>query len=131
MDRNSIFNRAIPFFTAKKYQLQTQTDAIVTFQSEEREVNWVVLIVFCCLGLILAIVYYFVFCQKHQVILSFNVLSDNQVTATGNTEQAKKDAQEFIMLLSTPVHEGINCSLCGTPVPAGKKFCSNCGNRIE
>jgi len=130
MDRNAVIQRAIPFFTSKKYQVQTQTDYLVTFQSEEREVNWIIFLVFCCMGLILAIIYYYIFCLKHQVAISMSGNTEVQITASGNTEQAKKDAVEFINLLSSPPAEGTTCSQCGAPIIPGKNFCPNCGNKI-
>jgi len=130
MDRNEVIQRAIPFFTSKKYQVQTQTDYLVTFQSEEREVNWIIFLVFCCMGLLLAIIYYYIFCLKHQVTISMSGNTEVQITSSGNTEQAKKDAVEFVNLLSSSPVEGTICSQCGAPVIPGKNFCPNCGNKI-
>jgi hypothetical protein len=130
MDRDFIINRAIPFFTAKKYHLQTRTDDILVFQSEEREVNWIIFLVLCCLGILWAVIYYFVFCQKNQVTLSLSGGDNLQVTTSGNSDKARKDGEEFVKLLSAPPDEGTLCSQCGSPIQPGKNFCSNCGQKI-
>jgi hypothetical protein len=130
MDRDFIINQAIPFFASKKYQLQTRTDSIVVFKSSEREVNWVLFFVLCCLGILWAVIYYFFFCLEHSVTLSLTGTYEAQVTVSGNTEQARKDAQEFLNLINNPLPEGTLCPQCGTPIQPGKKFCSNCGTRF-
>jgi uncharacterized membrane protein YvbJ len=99
MDRQELIARAIPFFTTKSYTLQTQTDYVVTFESQNREVNWVIVLVLCCLGIIPAVIYYYFFTYKHQVTLSLSGATDIKVAAIGNTEQAKKDAGEFMQSL--------------------------------
>lgn len=136
MEKNTIVERSISYFTAKKYNLQTRSEDVVVFQSDEREVNWILFGLLCCCGfLLIGLLYYFAFCQRHQVILSF---SGAQVTATGNTDQAKRDAVEFTQIISNPgtgipsiPAEGPVCSQCGTPLVLGKKFCPNCGNKVE
>jgi uncharacterized OB-fold protein len=64
------------------------------------------------------------------VTISMSGDTDVQITASGNTEQAKKDAEEFKNLLASPPPEGTVCPQCGTPIQPGKPFCSNCGNRV-
>lgn len=95
MDRKELFSRAIPFFTVKGYQPQTQTDYFITFLSESREVNWILLIVLLCCGIIPGIIYYYVFCHKHQVTISISGDTEVHITAIGNTETAEKNADEF------------------------------------
>jgi hypothetical protein len=96
MDRQEIFGRAIPFFATKSYAVQTQTDYLIAFESQNRDVNWIIFLVFCCLGLIPAVVYYYWFTHKHQVTVSLSGPTEVKVTAIGNTEQARQDAAEFI-----------------------------------
>jgi hypothetical protein len=97
MDLNELFGRAIPFFAAKNYAVQTQTDYLISFQSQNRDVNWLIFVVLCCLGLIGAVIYYYWFTHQHQVTISLSGATDVKVTAIGNTEQAKKDAAEFML----------------------------------
>lgn len=97
--RKEIFSRAIPFFTTKGYQPQTQTDYMITFQSENREVNWILLIILLCCGILLGVIYYFFFCPKHQVTLSLDGDDNVKVTALGNTGQAKIDSAEFMSII--------------------------------
>jgi hypothetical protein len=99
MDRQEIFNRAIPFFATKTYAVQTQTDYVIAFESQNRDVNWIIFLIFCCLGIIPAVVYYYWFTHKHQVTVSLSGPTDTKVTAIGNTEQAKNDAAEFMRTL--------------------------------
>jgi len=99
MNREEIFGRAIPFFATKTYAVQTQTDYVIAFESQNRDVNWIIFLVFCCLGLIPAVIYYYWFTHKHQVTVSLSGPTDTKVTAIGNTEQAKKDAAEFMRTL--------------------------------
>lgn len=99
-DRQELFARAIPFFTTKNYAVQTQTDYVTSFQSQDRDVSWVIFLVFCCLGLIPAIVYYYWFTHQHQVTISLSGAPEINVTALGNTEKAKKDAAEFMQTLT-------------------------------
>jgi endogenous inhibitor of DNA gyrase (YacG/DUF329 family) len=99
MDRQEIFGRAIPFFATKTYAVQTQTDYVIAFESQNRDVNWIIFLVFCCLGLVPAVIYYYWFTHSHQVTVSLSGSTDIKVTAIGNTEQAKKDAAEFMMTL--------------------------------
>lgn len=98
VSRKEIIERAIPFFAAKKYAVRAQTDAFVSFESQDRDVDWIIFVVFCCLGLIPAIVYYYWFTHNHQVTLS--LAGDTTVTMNviGNTAQAIKDAAEFRQL---------------------------------
>jgi uncharacterized membrane protein YvbJ len=99
MNRQEIFGRAIPFFASKTYAVQTQTEYLIAFESQNRDVNWIIFLVFCCLGLIPAIVYYYWFTHTHQVTVSLSGETDIKVTAIGNTEQAKQDAAEFMRTL--------------------------------
>jgi hypothetical protein len=96
MDRQELFGRAIPFFTSRSYAVQTQTDYVVTFESENRDVNWLIFLFLCCFGIIPAAIYYYWFTHKHQVTISLSGTTEVKVTAIGNTEQAKKDAGEFM-----------------------------------
>ena len=100
MDRQELFGRAVPFFAAKSYAVQTQTDYLIALQSQNRDVNWVIFLVFCCLGLIPAVIYYYWFTHQHEVTISLSGATDIKVTAIGNTEQAKKDAAEFMLSIS-------------------------------
>lgn len=99
--RAQVVEKAIPFFAAKKYSVKAQTDYFVSFESQERDVNWLILIIFCCLGLIPAAIYYFWFTHTHQVTVSLSQAGDNEVSvnAIGNTDQAKKDSADFIQIL--------------------------------
>jgi uncharacterized membrane protein YvbJ len=99
MNRQEILGRAIPFFATKSYAVQTQTDYVVAFESQSRDVSWVIFLVLCCLGLIPAVIYYYWFTHQHQVTVSLSGATDIKVTAIGNTEQAKKDAAEFMKTL--------------------------------
>jgi len=93
MNKKEIVDNAISFFTSKDYSIQTQTDSMLVFESSKREANWLVVIILCCIGIIPGIIYYFGFSPKHKVTIS--ITSTGKVTATGNTDQAKKDAGEF------------------------------------
>ena len=93
MEKSEVLAKALPFFTSKGYQVQTQTDLLIVFISNNREVNWIIFLVACCLGLIPAVIYYYVFCPLHQVTISFD--PSGKVSVTGTTEQAKKDGAEF------------------------------------
>ena len=42
MDRQELFARAIPFFTTRNYAVLTQTDYVVAFESQNRDVNWLI-----------------------------------------------------------------------------------------
>jgi hypothetical protein len=95
-DRQEIMSRAVPFFAARSYAVQTQTDYLISFQSQDRDVNWVIVLVFCCLGIIPAVIYYFWFTHQHQVTVSLSGATSVKVTAMGNTEKAIKDAAEFM-----------------------------------
>ena len=97
--RQEIIERAIPFFAAKKYAVRAQTDSFVSFESQDRDVDWLIFVVFCCLGLIPAIVYYYWFTHNHQVTLSLSGVPDVSMNVIGNTAQAKKDADEFRQLI--------------------------------
>jgi hypothetical protein len=99
MDRQKVFSSAIPFFTAKKYAVQTQTDYVIAFESQDRDVNWIIFVILCCFGIIPAAIYYYWFTQKHQVTVSMSGATEVKVTTIGNTEQAKKDAAEFMRTL--------------------------------
>ena len=96
--RSEIIERAIPFFVSKKYAVQAQTDYFVSFESQDRDVDWLIFVVFCCLGLIPAVIYYYWFTRNHQVTLSLSGTGDVSMTAMGNTVQAKKDAAEFMQI---------------------------------
>jgi hypothetical protein len=100
MDRQELFGRAVPFFAAKSYAVQTQTDYLIAFQSQNRDVNWLIFVVLCCLGLIGAVIYYYWFTHQHQVTISLSGATDVKVTAIGNTEEAKKDAAEFMLSIN-------------------------------
>jgi hypothetical protein len=100
MNRQELIGRAIPFFTAKSYAVQTQTDYLIAFQSQNRDVNWFIFVILCCLGIIGAAIYYFWFTHQHQVTISLSGATDVKVTAIGNTEHAKKDAAEFMLSIS-------------------------------
>ena len=99
MDREEIISKAIPFFTGRGYQLQTQTDILVVFQSESREVNWVVFIIACVLGFIPGIIYYIAFCPRHHVDISISGDKDAKASVNGTTDKARKDAMEFMGMI--------------------------------
>jgi predicted nucleic acid-binding Zn-ribbon protein len=94
--RPEIFEKAIPFFAAKKYAVRAQTDYLVSFESQDRDVNWLIFVVFCCLGLIPAVIYYYWFTHNHQITLTLSGTTDVSINVIGNTDQAKKDAEEFM-----------------------------------
>lgn len=96
--RIEIFEQAIPFFSAKKYAVRAQTDSFVSFESQDRDVEWLIFVVFCCLGLIPAIIYYYWFTHTHQVTLTLSGTTEVRMNVIGNTVQAKKDAAEFLHL---------------------------------
>lgn len=99
--RAQIIEKAVPFFAAKNYAVKAQTDYLLSFESQERDVNWLIFIIFCCLGLIPAAIYYFWFTHTHQVTVSLSQAGEDEVTvnAIGNTEQAKKDSADFMKTL--------------------------------
>jgi hypothetical protein len=99
MDRQELFVRAIPFFTSRNYAVQTQTDYVVVFESQDRDVNWLIFLFLCCFGIIPAAIYYYWFTHQHQVTISLSGVPEVKVTAIGNTEKAKKDAAEFMQTL--------------------------------
>ncbi|MEN6443993.1 MAG: zinc ribbon domain-containing protein [Methanoregula sp.] len=96
--RSEIFEKAIPFFATKKYAIQTQTDYLISFESQDRDVNWIIFVIFCCCGLIPAAIYYYWFTHKHQITISLSGATDVHASAIGNTDQAKKDAAEFMKM---------------------------------
>jgi len=96
--RTEIIERAIPFFAAKRYAVRAQTDSFVSFESQDRDVDWLIFVVFCCLGLIPAVIYYYWFTHNHQVTLSLSGAPEVSMNVIGNTVQAKKDAAEFTQL---------------------------------
>lgn len=97
ISRNELFDRAIPFFSAKKYSVIAQTDYVISFESQDRDVSWVIMVVLCCIGLIPAAIYYFWFTHQHQVTLTISGTDQVSVNAIGNTSKAKKDAAEFML----------------------------------
>jgi len=99
MNRQELFAKAIPYFTSKKYAVVTQTDYVVSFESQDRDVNWVIFVILCCCGIIPAAIYYYWFTHQHQVTISMSGTVEISVTAIGNTDQAKKDAGEFMKLI--------------------------------
>lgn len=98
VSRQDIIERAIPFFAAKKYAVKAQTDAFVSFESQDRDVDWLIFVVFCCLGLIPAVIYYYWFTHNHQITLSLTGSTEVTMNVIGNTVQAKSDAAEFQQL---------------------------------
>jgi len=96
--RIEIIERALPFFAAKKYAVKAQTDSFVSFESQDRDVNWLIFVVFCCLGLIPAVIYYYWFTYNHQVTVTLSGTPEVSLNVIGNTDQAKKDAAEFLQL---------------------------------
>lgn len=99
MQKSEIITKAIPYFTTKGYQVQTQTDMLLIFISEKKEVNWVVFLVACCFGILPGIIYYYVFCPRHQVTISITGDQEAQAMLNGTTEESRKDAMEFQKLL--------------------------------
>ena len=99
MSRQELFAKAIPYFTSKKYAVVTQTDYVISFESQDRDVNWLIFVILCCCGIIPAAIYYYWFTRQHQVTISMSGTTEISVTAIGNTEQAKKDAGEFMQLI--------------------------------
>jgi hypothetical protein len=67
--------------------------------SEKREVNWLIFLVLCCLGIIPAAIYYFLFYPRHQVTIAMTGQEEVSAVVTGTTEDAKKDAAEFQKLI--------------------------------
>lgn len=96
--RIEIIERALPFFAAKKYAVKAQTDSFVSFESQDRDVNWLIFVVFCCLGLIPAVIYYYWFTYNHQITVTLSGTPEVSLNVIGNTVQAKKDAAEFMQL---------------------------------
>lgn len=101
LDKSVLIDKAVGFFSSKGYNLQTQTDSIVVFKSDKREVNWLFFGILCCIGIIPALIYYYFMTDFNQVTISFAVKGNRvSFTATGNTDRAKKDAGEFINSLA-------------------------------
>jgi hypothetical protein len=99
LGREELIARAVPFFTSRDYALQTQTDYVVTFESQSRDINWIFFVVFCCIGLLPGVIYYYWFTQQHRVTISLTGAAEVKVTAMGNTSKAKTDAGEFIQTI--------------------------------
>ncbi len=98
MQKSEVVNRAIAFFTSKGYHVQSQSDMLLIFLSDKRDVNWLIVLVLCCLGIIPAAIYYFFFCPQYQVTLSITGDIDAKVIATGTTPGATEHAEEFMKL---------------------------------
>jgi hypothetical protein len=95
LDKSHAIDALNAFFAPKGYMLVSRSDNVYVFQSEKREINWVVILVLCCLGVIWAIIYYFIFAQKHQVTVSFFEQDGTlKVSATGNTKESREFAAE-------------------------------------
>jgi hypothetical protein len=99
MDREAIIAKAIPFFTGRAYQVQSQSDILAVFKSESRDVNWVVFIIACIFGLFPGIIYYIAFCPPHQVTLSISGDKDAKISVNGNTDKARRDAMDFLGMI--------------------------------
>lgn len=95
MDRKEAINKSVAFLVSKGYHIQTQTENLLVFQSDKRELNSILVFVLCCLGILPAVIYYFGFAPKHQVTVSISGEKSVTVTVTGNTSNAKKDAEEL------------------------------------
>ena len=95
INRQELFNRAIPFFAARQYSVIAQTDYLISFESQNRDINWLIFVILCCFGILLAVVYYYWFTRQHQVTISISGNDQVTFTAIGNTDQAKIDAGEF------------------------------------
>lgn len=93
-----VIELAIPFFSSKKYAVQAQTDSFVSFESPDRDVDWFIFVIFCCLGLIPAVIYYFWFTHNHRITITFSGTAEVSMNVIGNTSKAKMDAAEFLQL---------------------------------
>jgi len=97
MVKSNKIDEAVSFFIGKDYTIKSQTQQIIVFQSEKKEVNWILVFALCCFGILPGLIYYFGFASYNIVTVS---LAGARVTATGNTKRAKKDAREFMQLMA-------------------------------
>lgn len=70
MLKSELVSKAISFFTANGYQVQTQTEMLFVVISKKRQVNWLIFLILFCLGIIPAAIYYFLFSPRHEVTIA-------------------------------------------------------------
>jgi hypothetical protein len=94
MNKQKVIDKARLFFQDKDYSPIVQTDNLLIFESDERAYSLLILIVLFLCGIMPGIVY-MLLAPKLQVIISTSGEDDAvKITVYGNTNEAKKDANE-------------------------------------
>lgn len=88
--------RASDTFSALGYSTKTSSETQITYE-DGRDVNWLYFVLLLICILVGAIIYYFIVCKKHEIIL--NVRAEGQgseVTISSTTPKSSMDANNFI-----------------------------------
>jgi hypothetical protein len=106
MDHDQVINKLKSYFSEKGYKVIYEDFYNLTFQSNKRELNPLLIIFFCiCLlgliGLALFIIYYFAFAKKHTVEVRLTVTGGQaRITATGVTKESRQYAEEIMAMIN-------------------------------
>jgi hypothetical protein len=91
--------RATQNFTPMGYSIKTTSETQIVF-SDGRDVNWVLFVILLLCILIGAIIYYFLACKEHQIILNIIPLEKGcEVNLNSTTPKSSTDANNFMNTL--------------------------------
>lgn len=98
LTKDEVAPKAIEYFSARNYNIASQTENSIVFQ-DGKKINWALfLFLFICVLGLGALVYWIVV-KEHQVVLQFKSVDDYLiVTATGNSNKSQSTASEFLSL---------------------------------
>jgi hypothetical protein len=88
--------RASDLFSALGYSTKTSSENQIVYE-DGRDVNWLYFVLLLLCVLVGAIIYYFIVCKKHEVII--NVRAEGQgseVTVSSTTSKSSMDSNNFI-----------------------------------
>lgn len=91
--------RATQNFTPLGYSIKTTSDTQVVF-SDGRDVNWVIFVLLLLCILIGAIIYFFLVCKQHEIILNIVPLEKGcEINLSSTTPKSSLDANNFLNTL--------------------------------
>ncbi len=91
--------RATEALTPQGYTIRTTSETQVVYE-DGRDVNWIVFVLLLLCIIVGAIIYYFLACKKHEIIVSIRPDgTGSEVNVTSTTSKSSNDGNSFLNTL--------------------------------
>ena len=93
---NDVKQRATEALTPLGYTIRTTSETQVVYE-DGRDVNWIVFVVLLLCIIVGAIIYYFLACKQHEIIIGIRPDgTGSEVNVTSTTSKSSNDGNSFL-----------------------------------